>query len=550
MFGKSKRGLFLLDRLYLIQASRKYQMINKNKILSYFSWTIVSFAVIACLYSLISFPLEKINIAFLGLLATTFLISSFMFRLPRTRLSLSIADVLIFFAILKFGVEIAVLLAGLEMLYASFLIRWKGNIVKLKTVFYNCATAVTSTFSAGITADFFFPKTLTLASYFDIPTMTAILTVIAATYFLVNSVMASVFISLKTEKSFWQVWNENCFNTLIMFAIGATVAGFMVQAVENVNPILLLVTGTISAVGYFTYQRYVSDITATSAHAEQAERERAEQAENHIVELQHYVSELEVTSEALTESRESFRYAAYHDALTDLANRNKFNERLKFLLEKSKHQPELRFAVLFLDLNRFKTINDSLGYAVGNRLILHVAKRVQNAVRETDLAARFSGDEFAIILNDVSGLAEVTEFAETLSQKISKPYTLDGRQVFTSVSIGIALSHARYEEAENILRDADIAMYHAKEIEKSYAVFDQNMHERAVALMQVETDLRYAVERSELVVFYQPILNLDTIELVGFEALMRWQHPKRGLVPPNEFIPVSELTGLIVPMTL
>lgn len=309
-------------------------------------------------------------------------------------------------------------------------------------------------------------------------------------------------------------------------------------------------TGTISAVGYFTYQRYVSDLTATSARAEQAERMRAEQAENHIVELQHYVSELEVTSGALTESRESFRYAAYHDALTDLANRNKFNERLKFLLEKSKHQPELKFAVLFLDLNRFKTINDSLGYAVGNRLILHVARRVQNAVRKTDLAARFSGDEFAIILNDVSGLAEVTEFAETLSQKISKPYTLNGRQVFTSVSIGIALSHARYEEAENILRDADIAMYHAKEIEKSYAVFDQNMHDRAVALMQVETDLRYAVERSELVVFYQPILNLDTIELVGFEALMRWQHPKRGLVPPNEFIPVSELTGLIVPMTL
>ncbi len=525
-------------------------MTSKNRIFSLFSLMIFSVTGIICLYSLINFPLETVNFAFFGLLAITFLLSSFIFNLPRTQLRLSVADVLIFFTILKFGVEIAVLLAALEMLYSSFSLRRKGNIVTSKTIAYNIATAVIATFLAGITARFFFHYNLQLTNYPDVSTMTAILAVIAIIYFLVNSVMASIFVSQKSEKDFWQVWNKNCFNTVVIFAISATVAGFMIQAVENVNTILLIVTATISTTAYLTYQRYIEDVTETHAKAEQAERERAEQAENHIVELQHYVSELEKTSEALTESKDRFRYAAYHDALTNLANRNKFNDRLKFLLEKTKHQPELKFAVMFLDLNRFKTINDSLGYAIGNRLILHVAKRIENAIRESDLAARFSGDEFAIILNNVAGVEEVTQVAETLNQKISKPYTLNGRQVFTSASIGIALSNARYEEAENILRDADIAMYHAKELEKSYTVFDQNMHARAVTLMQIETDLRYAIERNELLVFYQPIINLDTIELIGFEALMRWQHPTRGLVPPYEFIPVSELTGLIVPLTL
>lgn len=211
--------------------------------------------------------------------------------------------------------------------------------------------------------------------------MTALSAVIATVQFIVNSVVSSIFISAKAEKTFWQYWTENCFYTLTMLAIGAMSAGVMIQAVDNINPILLFVTGTLAATDYLTYRRYVDDITETHAKAEQALRERAEQAENHIVELQHYVSEPETTSAALMEGNDRFRYAACQDALTNPANRNKFNNRLKFLVEKIKHQPELKFAVLFLDLNGFKTINDSLGYAIGNRLILHVAKRVKNAIR-------------------------------------------------------------------------------------------------------------------------------------------------------------------------
>lgn len=525
-------------------------MINKNKIYSYFSWMVIVPSIIICLYSLINFPLQNVNAGFFGLLLITFLISSLHIKLPRTDNNLSVADVIIFFTILKFGLEIATLLAALECIYVAFSMQRKGIEIGRKTIAFNGGVAAVSTFLAGMTAQVFFSQTLERLNYSEITTLTVILGVIATVYFIANTTLVSLFASLKTEKSFWQVWSGNCFDTAIVFAVSAVSAGLAVLAIEKFNPVVVFVTLIILSITFITYRRYIGDITETSARAEQAERMRAEQAENHIVELQHYVAELETTSHALNESKDRFRYAAFHDGLTNLANRNKFVDRLKFLLEKSKHQPKLKFAVLFLDLNRFKTINDSLGYAVGNRLILHVGKRIENVIRESDLAARFSGDEFAVILNDVSGFEEVTEFAEMLAQKIAKPYTLNGRQVFTSVSIGIALNNSRYEDAENILRDADIAMYHAKEIEKSYAVFDQNMHDRAVTLMQIETDLRYAIERNEMVVFYQPIINLDTIELIGFEALMRWQHPKRGLVPPYEFIPVSELTGLIVPLTL
>ena len=275
------------------------------------------------------------------------------------------------------------------------------------------------------------------------------------------------------------------------------------------------------------------------------ERERAELAENYIKELQEYVSEQEKANVSLKEGKEKFRHAAFHDALTNLPNRNLFIETLKFVLEKHKQTPNFNFAVLFLDLNRFKTINDSLGHSLGDRLILNVAKRLTDSVREGDLVARFSGDEFGIILNNINAIEETIVLADMIRQRIALPFLIDGREVFSSVSVGIAMASKEYNQAEDILRDADIAMYHAKEGTKGIEVFDRSMHTRALTLLQIETDLRHALERHELCAFFQPIVEIQTMRLVGFESLIRWNHPTRGLVPPGEFIGVSEETNLI-----
>ncbi len=280
------------------------------------------------------------------------------------------------------------------------------------------------------------------------------------------------------------------------------------------------------------------------------EKERADLAENYIKELQFYVNEQESANKSLKESKEKFRHIAFHDVLTDLPNRSLFLETLKFILEKHKQTTNFNFAVLFLDLNRFKTINDSLGHSTGDRLILAVAKRLTDLARQEDLVARFGGDEFGIILNSVSGIEEIIVLADSIKQELSKPFYIGERQVFSSVSIGIAVGNKEYFEAEDILRDADIAMYNAKESEKGIAVFNKSMYTRALTLLQVETDLRQAIERNELLAYFQPIVELSSMRLVGFESLIRWNHPKRGLVSPGEFIPISEDTNLIIPMTL
>jgi diguanylate cyclase (GGDEF)-like protein len=282
----------------------------------------------------------------------------------------------------------------------------------------------------------------------------------------------------------------------------------------------------------------------------ETERERAEVAERYIHKLQAYMAEQQEINKSLRESKERFRHAAFHDSLTDLPNRNLFLETLRFILEKHKQTPNFNFAVLFLDLNRFKTINDSLGHSTGDRLISAVARRLMDFARDGDLVARFSGDEFGIILNSVNGIEEVVVRADSIKQEISNPFLIGQRVVYSSVSIGIALGNKDYAEAEDLMRDADIAMYHAKENEKGLAVFNRAMHSRALTLLQLETDLRRAIERNELCAFFQPIIDIDSMKLVGFESLVRWNHPVRGLVEPSEFIPISEDTNLIIPMTL
>jgi diguanylate cyclase (GGDEF)-like protein/PAS domain S-box-containing protein len=253
-------------------------------------------------------------------------------------------------------------------------------------------------------------------------------------------------------------------------------------------------------------------------------------------------------------AEEQLQHDAFHDALTSLPNRALFIDRLQAALARLQgavargHQRGL-FAVVFLDVDRFKLVNDSLGHSVGDRLLIELSNALKTAVRPGDTVARLGGDEFTILLEDLEGREEAVTVAERIQAVLREPLALAGHEVFTTVSIGIALSAPGYRRAEDILRDADTAMYHAKALGKSrHQVFDSSMHARARKLLQLEHDLRRAVERREFRVHYQPIVRVEDGRIAGFEALVRWQHPKRGLVAPSEFIPLAEETGLVVPL--
>jgi len=254
----------------------------------------------------------------------------------------------------------------------------------------------------------------------------------------------------------------------------------------------------------------------------------------------------EVTERKQVEER--LLHDAVHDALTGLPNRHLFMQRLGESLFRF-NQGGGQFAVLFLDLDRFKVVNDSLGHHVGDELLVAVARRLQESVRAGDTVARFGGDEFAVLLRDLEETADATLIATRLADAVAAPVNLSGYEVFTSVSIGIALASNGYERPEYLLRGADMAMYQAKGSGGlAWEVFDRGMHARALGRLQMETDLRRALQREEFRLHYQPIISLSTGWIAGVEALVRWAHPDRGLVEPADFIPMAEETGSIVPL--
>jgi diguanylate cyclase (GGDEF)-like protein len=226
-----------------------------------------------------------------------------------------------------------------------------------------------------------------------------------------------------------------------------------------------------------------------------------------------------------------------------------FMQLLDHAMHLSQRHPNRFYAVLFIDLDRFKMINDSLGHTLGDELLKSVAQRLQTCVRDSDTVARFGGDEFAILIEELVEVDEAIEVAKRIHNHFSSPFNIQGYEMFTTMSIGIAPSTILYQQASHVLRDADTAMYHAKAQGRNrYAVFDPEMQTQVTARLQLESDLRRAIETQEFCLYYQPIISLSTGSLRGFEALVRWNHPQRGMISPMEFIPVAEETGLIIPL--
>ncbi|MEO0455936.1 MAG: EAL domain-containing protein [Cyanobacteria bacterium P01_A01_bin.114] len=250
----------------------------------------------------------------------------------------------------------------------------------------------------------------------------------------------------------------------------------------------------------------------------------------------------------LKQAQATILHNALHDSLTQLPNRTLLLERLDLAINKVRRCTTCRYAVLFLDLDRFKVINDSLGHGVGDQLLKEIAHKLKKHVRDIDLVARLGGDEFVILLEDINP-AIVIQITERILADCQRPFTVNGHKIFTSLSIGIVLSTPEHHQAADLIRDADIAMYRAKASDNnSYVFFDASMHTQVLKRLTLETALRKALEQEEFTVYYQPVFNLRDNCLVGLEALVRWQHPTRGVISPDEFMSVAEEMGLTVPL--
>ncbi len=499
-----------------------------------FMWAVIALGAAACAYSATRLSVARLDQRFLILaLITAGIGSRLSVRVPRVRGQITVSDTFLFLTILLFDGEAAILLATVEAICTSLRVTKK----KFHHLF-NAGVMALSYFLTVWAVRLCFGSPAALAQHAYSEKLIMALSVMALVQYATNTSLIAGCLSLKAGERFWPVWKGHFLYTSLTYFAGASAAGLIAKLVGILGFYAFLAMTPIIAIVYFTYRTYLNSVETKMTQIEQAER--------HVDELSLHIAEQQRISQELQHSREHFRHAAFHDALTGLPNRALLLDHLKLAIERARRRSDHLFAVLFVDLDRFKNINDSLGHGVGDLLLIALARRLEGCLRPMDTVARLGGDEFAILLDGLADTRAAIAVAERVQSDLSQPFNLNGHQVYTTASIGITLSATGYLHPENVLRDADTAMYRAKENGKArHELFDTVMHARAVALLTLENDLRRAVERREFQVYYQPIMALDTNRLAGFEALLRWPHAERGFIAPDEFIPLAEETGLI-----
>jgi diguanylate cyclase (GGDEF)-like protein len=431
---------------------------------------------------------------------TGFGVVAFSFPLQSTSgTRLSLHTSVLFAAMLLFEPGIAMLIAGGSLFLAQFAYRKPWD-----ETFFNAAQFMLQVGAGGLILawtgwNFDAPT-------FALPHWVVLIVVVAVVMYVIEFLAVAAVIGLQTRRSPLQVLRElarldvELVSQFTLGLLGAMLANYSIWMIPLIVPPLLVI--------YRSNQR-------------QAQLQRQAQ---------------------------DFQHQAFHDSLTGLPNRALFTDRLEHALHRAARSRHT-IAVLFLDLDRFKYINDSLGHEAGDELLVAVGKRLRDCLRPEDTVARLGGDEFTVLLEDVYGLHQATTIAERIKRTLQSPFLIAGQDVFISASIGVTLSEAGQHAPGEVMRNADTAMYKAKEKGKAcYQVFDAQMDSRALARLQLEADLYQAIERQEFVVYYQPQIELATGKIVCFEALVRWAHPQRGLVPPGAFIPLAEETGLILPL--
>jgi diguanylate cyclase (GGDEF)-like protein len=389
------------------------------------------------------------------------------------------------------------------------------------------------------------------------PHLITTLGILAITQFVVSSFLAAIFHTIKNKKGFFETWKKECFSSSMTQIVGCGLAGILYKLFNYSDLLTTVIAFFGIGVAYVSYRQSIAEINDAMAQAEQAERDRADAEREKRIEVEKYAEQLsdslkkeEEANFALRGSQKALHFAALHDSLTSLANRKQFADILDDLISEYKKNPDTYFHVLFLDISRFKNINDSLGHAIGDKVLMIIAKRFLRIVRKTDTVARIGGDEFAIVLRNLSTMNKALNVARKIHQSIAQPFSLSGNRIFINVNIGIAPCDAEYKTPEEILRDADIAMHYAKEKGTGVAVFTKELRTRFLEKVRMEADLRHAVDRGELEMHYQPLISLKNGNIVGFEALLRWHHRELGMVSPAKFIPIAEDSGLIVPITI
>jgi diguanylate cyclase (GGDEF)-like protein len=389
------------------------------------------------------------------------------------------------------------------------------------------------------------------------PHLIVSLGILATVQFIASSLFATLFHSLKEGGSFFQTWKKYCLSSSMSQLVGAGLAGIIYKLINYADPVTAVFAFLAFGIAYFTYRQSIGEINEAIAQAEQAEREKAEAERDKRIEVEKYADKLsdslkkeESANDALRKSEKAFQHQALHDSLTNLANRQQFGGMLHKLIEDFKANPENCFHILFLDISRFKNINDSLGHTIGDKVLVITAKRFLRLVQKTDTVARIGGDEFAIILRNISNVNKALKVARRIVQSISEPFSLSGNRIFVNVNIGIAPCDVEYDTPEDILRDADIAMHYAKEKGTGAAVFTKELRTRFLERVRLESDLRNAIERGELSMNYQPLISLKDGSIMGFEALLRWRHSELGMISPAKFIPIAEESNLIIPITI
>ena len=526
--------------------------------MTFFKLAVMLLGSLSFAFALFKFDWKNFNWGFILLTVFTLTVAPRMsLNLPRSNYALSFSDSVIFLTFLLFGGEAAIILASMEVIASCLFLKTKGlgrftpSLILMN--FAVTALSTTTTYFIWLILPAFLGISPTSAQTTSLIT---ILGILALSQFLSSTNLATIYYSLKKDTSIWQAWKKEGFTSSLTHIAGAALAGVIFKLINYANPVATAIALFAVGIAYLNYRRMIAEINESIEQAEIAEREkaeiertRAEQAEKYIEELNELLHGQEKISDELRQSKDLFEHAALHDMLTKLANRAFLIEKLEFLLALNKNNSSSKFYVLFLDLTRFKNINDSLGHTIGDKVLMLVAKRLLRAVNPEDTVARLGGDEFAIILSDPLSINHAEEIARDIYQKLTQPFSLRGNRIFTKLHIGLAAFDADYKKPEDILRDADIAMHHAKEKGLQVAVFDMQLRAQFLESVGLEQDLRYAIDRGELSMFYQPLISLKNGELIGFEALLRWQHSKRGFIPPVKFIPIAEDSGLIIPIT-